>query len=309
MAIASKKYAEALVSLQRVLCSNEDMRYATETLAAVNLLLVYEIAGALWSGSQSTFDSQEWLSLPPPEDPDIECKDFTIASEEITRQMIQLPRLIALVRRVRQNPSDVIAGIDALEMAEHLYCSYSSTLAPIIDAALIKRAEWVETLDEDLAEYCPKSLDFEWLNIFEGLVRYSYIRILVLGLCMTLRAVFPFSPVLDAARLEEEEDQYASLITASVQYAERLNPYPLGPLVLWLPLQVAYGTWWRKQRDKGVEGWEHERAVFMKNWCFEKDNAFIKALNGDAVSEDKLQALYRASVEGGPWEEIIHKVG
>lgn len=40
---ASRKYHAAIVSLQKVLDADDDMKYATETLAAVNLLLLFEV--------------------------------------------------------------------------------------------------------------------------------------------------------------------------------------------------------------------------------------------------------------------------
>ncbi|KAL1591422.1 hypothetical protein SLS60_012035 [Paraconiothyrium brasiliense] len=175
----------------------------------------------------------------------------------------------------------------------------------MIDAALIKRTVSVDTLDEELAKYCPKSLEFEWFNIFEGLIRCFYVRILVLHLCLTLRITFPLLPNLDAANLEEEEGQCAALIAASVQYAEKQEPFLLSALVMRLPLQVSYGTWWRRMAHdsmKRAQVREGEEAIFMEQWCAQKANVFIEALNGGHVSKNKLQAMYVAVAEGGPWE-------
>jgi hypothetical protein len=122
--------------------------------------LTTQISEAVLGGCQSTFDSSEWLDLPPDEKPDEEYEDFTCISKEIARQMIQLPRLIELVRQIRGNPSEVDTGIEALALAERLYCRYPDIVAPRIDATLITRTAWVATLDEDLARYYPESLGF-----------------------------------------------------------------------------------------------------------------------------------------------------
>lgn len=218
--------------------------------------------------------------------------------------MIHLPRLITLVRRVCENPSsEVDAGIEALTLAEHLYCCYSDIIAPRIEAALIKRAIWVGTLDKDLAKYCPQSLEFQWYNIFEGLVRSYFVRILVCRLCTTLRTTFPFSPILQTANLAEEEARCAKLIAASVQYAEKQQQPPVGALIMRLPLQVAYGTWWRRKEEialKEPQIGERTEAMVMEDWCSEKLNMFIKVLNGDAISKSKLQGMYMTAAEGGP---------
>jgi hypothetical protein len=129
-------------------------------------------------------------------------------------------------------------------LAEHLYCHFPDIVGPRIDAALIMPTTWVDTLDEDLARYYPESLEFESYSIFGGLVRYCYARILVCGLCTTLSSIFTFSPILQAAELEKEEARCATLIVASVQYAEKQEPFTLGALIMRLPLQAAYGTWW-----------------------------------------------------------------
>ncbi|KAK7187543.1 hypothetical protein DPSP01_003778 [Paraphaeosphaeria sporulosa] len=345
---ASKKYNAAIVSLQKVLDADDHMRFATETLAAVNLLLLFEevldfgqlrwqshyrgliqlllargpqvkaddmsrslfyaalnhdFSESIWGGSQSTFDSSEWLNLPPPENPEKECEDFTCISREISRQMIQVPRLTILVRRVCENPFDVDAGIEALALAEHLYCSYSDIITPRIVAALSKRATWVETLDKDLARYCPQSLEFQWYNIFEGLVRCYCVRILVCSLCTTLRSTFPFSRILQTADLEEEEAHCARLIAASAQYAEKQDTPPVGPLIMRMPLQVSYGTWWRRREHdalKDVQVEKRAEAIVMEEWCVRKLNEFIKVLNGDAISKSKLQRMYMAAAGGGP---------
>ncbi|KAJ4351770.1 uncharacterized protein N0V89_007113 [Didymosphaeria variabile] len=267
--------------------------------------LNHDFSEAILGGCQSTFDSTGWLDSPPPENPEREREDFTCISTEIARHMIQLPRLVALVRQVRSDPFHADASIEALSLAEHLYCRYSDIIASRIDAVLITGAASVDTLDEELARYCPKSLEFEWFNIFEGVVRCYYVRILVLHLCATLRTTFPFSPILNAADLEEEEAQCAALIAASVQYAEKQEPFLLGALIMRLPLQVAYGTWWRRMTHDSMEQdqvWEGEKATFMEEWCAQKTNAFIEVLNGDHVSKHKLRAMYVAAAEGGPWE-------
>ena len=229
--------------------------------------------------------------------------DFT-GSDEITRHFIQLPRLIMLVRQVRENPLDWDVGNAAVALAEHLYCSYSNIITPRVDTAFSSgRVSWVRTVEEGIARYLPESLSFQWFNDFEAIVRYCFVRVLVLNLCKVLRSILPFSPILDAADLEEEQERCTMLIVASVQYAETQDPVSMGALIIQLPMQVAYGAWW-KTRDctEPSTTWETEKAVFMEHWSYEKTNAFIKVLNGDPISESKLQAMYTAAAEAGQYK-------
>jgi hypothetical protein len=76
----------------------------------------------------------------------------------------------------------------------------------------------------------------------------------------------------------------------------------MGALIVQLPMQVAYGSWWRKRGcTHQNKSWEAERAVFMEQWCYWKTNAFVEVLNGDKVSESKLQAMYVSAAEAGPF--------
>lgn len=228
--------------------------------------------------------------------------DFT-GSNEITRHFIQLPRLITLIRQVREDPFNVDASNEAVTLAEYLYSSYSEIIAPRVDAAFSSgRVEWVETVDRNLARYYPESLTFRSFNDFEASIRYFFVRVLVLKLCMELRAILPFSRTLNTADLEEEEERYTMLIVASVQYAETQEPVSMGALIMQLPVQAAYGSWWKKQSCmEPNKTWEIRKAVFMKQWCYVKTNAFIEVLNGDIISESKLQAMYIAAAEAGPF--------
>lgn len=219
--------------------------------------------------------------------------------------MIKLPRLIALVRQVQERPFDLDICNEAVALAEHLYWRYSEIIAPYFEAAFLnQRAEWVDTTDQGMAIYYPESLAFDCPNNFEGFNRCLNARLLVLSLCMTLRAITPLSAALRAADLEVEEEHCAMLIAASVQYAETYEQVTMSALIMRMPLLVSYGVWWKKLKQIGQSStWEAERTRFMEQWCFDKSNELVKILNGDAVSKSKLQVVYMVTAEGAPWEK------
>lgn len=227
------------------------------------------------------------------------------------QQMVRIPRLTRLAREVRSDPYNIDLGMEALALAEKLYLS---DLGTIVDGVVNSYSEWFPTLDEGLARYYPDSIEFSSLSVFETLIRYCFCRILILGLCRVLKEVVPFSPILDSASLAYEELRNASLIATSMQYAEKQkNPFPLGALLGILPLQVAFGTWWRVQRGDIDENtaevdrsWEKERASFMKEWCREKSNGMLRIWNGHEKSTSRLEVQI-AALEGGPLMEWMKR--
>jgi len=256
----------------------------------------------------SVFDSPEWLQFPPPENSAIGHIHLCRVSESTVTHMIQLPRLVSLVRQVRQTHCEVEVGVEALALAERLY---SSSLTSAIDIAMTEYGEWVLSLDEKLAQYYRTSFEYVDASVFESVVRYCAVRILLLGLCRALGEIFPFSPAFDAVALNEEELRCASLIAASVQYAEtQTQPFPIGTLIMALPLQVAFGTWWRRHRSEPWShedgDWELDRAIFMQEYCLEKRNSMIGMCNGDALSAGKLQ-MWVEGMEGGPWDDVMRE--
>lgn len=253
---------------------------------------------AILDGTDSAFDSPDWLYFPPPEY-STECTAFLVAYRVIMQQMIRIPRLVRLVRQLKQDPCNIDLGVDAVALAEKLFLS---NIDPIVDGWLRDYCEWVPTEAPDLAYYFPQSLRLAKINIFETLTRYCSCRIVLAGLCRTLKEIFPFSPVLEMAPFAQDELRAASFLAMSTQYAEELvDPMPLGPWTMILPLQLSFGSWWRAQRDDGsVSHEEIEKASFMKEWSRQKSNEMLRIWNGLELSASRIEVEIVAVEEGGP---------
>lgn len=253
---------------------------------------------AVVNGTDSAFDSPAWLYFPPPV-LSTECPVYSTAYKVIMQQIVRIPRLIRLVRELRQDPNNVQKGVDAIALAEKLYLT---RIDKIIDGAVHNYADRVPTRNIELGVYYPESFNFATVSVFETLTRYCYCRILIIGLCRTICSILPISAVLNAAPLQLEELHMAELIAMSTQYAEGLfDPFPLGALLIILPLQVAFGAWWRAQRDKDLLGEsdpEMEKVCFMKEWCKIKSNEMLLVWNGMQLESTMLE-IQAGALEGG----------
>ncbi|PSN61728.1 hypothetical protein BS50DRAFT_144924 [Corynespora cassiicola Philippines] len=213
------------------------------------------------------------------------------------RMMIRIPRLIRLTRSLREDPTDMSVGINALLLAEELY---QCQVDQMTQGVLCRHARHVPTMDGELVKHFPTSVGFTSFKVFEGLLRYCYCRVFVMGLCRALIRVFPCSQILIEADLVKEDLSSASSIVMAIQFAEKLqNPWPWGPMLTILPLQAAYGSWHRASKDAATFGWERGRACHMMEWCRAKSNEILGKWRGRAMQASELDALV-ASWEGGP---------
>lgn len=260
------------------------------------LLIVSQFTEAVFNGTDSTFDSPSWLS--PTFSDSVEEPYPAAACRVVIQLLIRLPRLIRLVRELRETSNDTQKIQDATALAEELFMT---RIEPFINGETPDYCYWVPTEEPGLANHYPESMDFHKISGFEMVTRYSYCRILVIGLCRALREMFSFSLDLDNVELDVEEIHSASMLVMSAQYAEKLvNPFPLGSLLMILPLQVAFGAWWRAIRDDaGRDDEEHHKARYMREWCKEKSNEMLNIWKGREMSTSKLEEQTRA-MEGGP---------
>ena len=199
------------------------------------------------------------------------------------------------MRKARCSPDDLNAAQDALLLAERLYLS---NLDIPMRRVLGEFALWVPTRNPQLATYFPESLHYTTFGIFEMAVRYWSCRILIIGLCRALgkmRLIFP--AVMPEELLDAEEVQGASLILMSTQFAENASiPLSLGTFLMGLPLQLAFGTWWRFTKRHETAS---AKAQFLKAWCHEKSNEMVRAWRGEERTENRLEGQTSA-LEGGP---------
>ncbi|KAF2828965.1 hypothetical protein CC86DRAFT_368116 [Ophiobolus disseminans] len=273
-------------------------------------ILSHDMNEAVSNGVDSAFDSPVWLQFSPPEY-ELEVPMFGVAQRVMMQLIVRIPRLIRLVRTIRRNSSNAEAAREVSNLADKLYWT---DLRRVMENLMAQCTEHVPTLDSELAKYYPESIHFATMSMMEALIRYSYCRIIIIGLCRQLMELGLFAPTHGTSRLVEQEVESAGMIAMSLQHAEQHgDAIPIGSFVSMVPLQVAFGCWCRLQR--GVEAQHNgegaeksdklERARFMMEWCRVKCNGMLKRWSGQQVSGEMLKIQVEV-LEGGPldiWKE------
>jgi hypothetical protein len=217
--------------------------------------------------------------------------------------MVRIPRLVRLVREARADPYDFNAAAEAASLAEELY---QTDLQPVVDNLMAKYSELIPTRDLALATYFPESTHFIGKTLFVALMRYCSCRIIVIGLCRRLVENGLLLPVQSTSTLEEQEYDCAGKIAMAFQYAEELRyPLPMGAYLMMMPMQVAFGSWYRMEQDaeraldmEAEDSADMRRARYMMNWCKTKGNGMVEAWECEPMSSEMLKARMRI-MEGG----------
>jgi len=256
-----------------------------------------QLGEALSNGTDSAFDSEAWLDFTPPEE-ESNSPLVRHTYNGLIRQLILIPRLVRLVRSLKVDSGNIDSGMEALQLAEELYLISNNEL---IDKTVRPIVKWMPTKCASLSRYFSESMEFPAIDVFDTAIRYSYSRILINGLCQSLREIFPFSPILEKAPLEEEELRQAEVLAMSVQHAQSLNdPMPLGSFLLGQALLFSYGAWRRLEgTNRVVDDGERHKARFMKEWVRKRANEMISDWDGQEVDKERLETETTA-LEGGP---------
>jgi hypothetical protein len=236
---------------------------------------------------------------------------FGVIQKVMMQLLVRIPRLIRLVRMIRHECANADMAREALVLADKLY---RTDLRGVMQGLLAQATERVPTRNLGLVTYYPESIHFSTLCMMEALLRYSFCRIVIIGLCRQLFEYGIFIPIYSTSTLAEEEIESASMIAMSLQHAEQHgDAIPMGPFVSMVPLQIAFGSWCRLERDligvtqdTDTEGNEElEKARFMMEWCRVQSNVIVKRWGGQQMSSDMLKAQVGV-LEGAPldnWTE------
>lgn len=265
-------------------------------------VLPHEFNEAIGNGTDSAFDIPGWLHCPAPEyghDTPI----YQVVYGGIMRIMVRIPRLVRLVREVRADPYDFNAAAKAASLAEELH---QTDLQPLIDDLMFEYCEKVPTRDPALAAYFSESIHFLSKTVFVAMLRYCACRIIVIGLCRQLVETGLLLPVQSTSTLEEQERDCAGKVAMAFQYAEELRyPLPMGAYMMMVPMRVAFGSWFRMERDaERVFDVDSEdsaaltKARFMMDWCKTKGNDLVETWECEPMSSDMLKAQMKI-MEGG----------
>ena len=235
-------------------------------------VIVPQFVDGMMSGSNSVFDSPDWLDMSPsPDEAVLDPHNCTHASKLIMRLETRLPRLAKMVRRALHEDLDSTAtAFEAMQLAKDLYGADLSSWEEGL-----RHSGAVEVVEDQQDERfpMPNRLTFDSFHLFETLIHYWAGRTLLLGLMIALASnidsLRQMEPVLDMPNLTTEDEQVALNLAMSVPYATSVGPRYFGALAMLLPLQYSFGTWHRKaKRTTAAGGKEKERqhGQEMKRW-------------------------------------------
>lgn len=185
--------------------------------------------------------------------------------------LTRLPRLIMLVRIVRENPSNWRAAQKAAVLAlELLDLGWD-----VPDGAAASLRTTPTQCPRD-AVYVAHSFAFAPSDYYVAQTHALHwaCKIMLIGLCESLQGHVPhfrtqqYSPTV----LWEEGYRCALRICGTIQFAFSLAPY--GPVPFIFPLQLAWGVFWR--RAGGSE-------TGVTTWLLDKINAFTGLVGGRPV--------------------------
>lgn len=112
------------------------------------------------------------------------------------------------------------------------------------------------------------------------------------GLCQTLHSFGHGLEWPSLSELYEEERRCAMLISMAMDYGTSLRPYGCAAFIL--PMQVAWGVYWR-QKDFPLDVDCHA----MLDWLMRRGNEFMELFNGRPMGIAGL-AWFTTRVMGGP---------
>lgn len=234
----------------------------------VALLTTRQVLEALLRGNDSCFDDYD--TIPPPKSTSNRVNDALLALQGL---FIRLPRLARLVRAAQEHDTTPIIG-EALQRAYNL----SQELFTSTNDGFIQETLAEETTVSILT--CPPmapieglgSLNFRSGGGFMLAAKYYTYRLLLCGLMLRVLSFGPLDPVLDEEEIRAEDMSAATAVAMCVKFAlGRPDSHPLIAMRLFLPVQMAFGAWYRfeKLERSGAlfDTPEYRKAVRMKRWC------------------------------------------
>lgn len=216
---------------------------------------------ALMIGKPSVFDKPEWLRIQPGHS----LANGTQSNRRL-RVITRLPRLTALVRAVRNDPTNNALAAKAVKLAEELL-----TLDWGADEDWNPQPDLVPTAKNENARLVPVS--FRWskddFTRVSGLNLWWINRIMLGGLCQSLISCGVDLEWPSLSHLYDEERRCATYIAMSMDYYDSMAPY--GSIVSLQFMQTAWGVFWRqKDFPSCVDGYA------MSEWLLRRGNVVLR---------------------------------
>lgn len=277
------------------------------------------------SGRTSVYDNDFYLSMTyPPSPPTCTELDnlalrFSVAMMHI---LIQVPRLVCIVRHCINNPANARVLALAVTLSESLWHAVPVNLMH----QLLRKSTTVVEIppSPDISDIISDSFHFDSIESMTLVSRFWMLQHYLCGLIQSIYQHFPIlatdSLLPDLATLYAIDIDAAINQARCVQYALNLCPsFPLVPLRVHVPLEVAIGAWHRlSQRlsrapkalgsssvsPAGLNGLEEIlKAQRMEDWIVETISCIHDQWDVHPMTNQFLKKFMQESVEamcGGP---------
>ena len=231
-------------------------------------LIIQQVLESLLRGSDSCFDKFDALMLPT------KTSDRTNDAFRALQDLyVRVPRLARLVRSIQEHDGaqfvDKTYG-QAYELAEEIYISSNNSFIKEVLSEESIISTTTCTLMPPIDDI--QSFDFKTGAAFVLAAKYYTYRILLCSILLTLCSLEQGKGRFDEGEIRAQDISVARAVAMCVEYAlgGRLS-HPLIAMRLFLPVQMAFGTWYRVQKaERNRELFatpEYETAVRMKRWC------------------------------------------
>ena len=217
-------------------------------------------------GNDSCFDTFEIPKSPP--GTTNRTNDAFRALQEL---YIRIPRLARLVRSTHDyDDTEVAEYMDAHILAKEIYESSNNNFIEQVLSEESMSSTTACTLLPPLDDI--QSLDFKTGAAFVLAAKYYTYRTLLCSILLTLCSLEQTDPYFDEEQIRALDISAATTVAMCVEYGlGGPNSHPLIAMRLFLPVQMAFGTWHRIQKvESSREVFatpEYEQAVRMKEWC------------------------------------------
>ena len=228
------------------------------------MLTTLQIFEALLRGKESSFDNTA-----SPEMPSLTANRVNDGLLALQNLFVCIPRLARLVRSALTPGGDPEVVVEACSLARLLYSSLNNEF---VERTLAREA----TSNPTTFKLMPpidgiQSFQFPSLAAFVLATKYYTYRVLLCGLIRTLCVTGLTNGMFREEEVRREDISAATSIAMCVEYAlGPPNPHPIVAMRLFLPMQMAFGTWHRLQQAESTKGLfttpRYKKAVALKHW-------------------------------------------
>jgi hypothetical protein len=243
---------------------------------------------SIMRGRDSEFDTPTWLSLHAPPIHKPEYPDSQEIEEYIARSMIQIPRLVRLLRCFIESPEDLESSAALLSLATELY---QNDLEKWVER--VQKMGLLYSVPTTIPEYKGLVEDSFYLNstrLFSRLLKYWLVRCMVSGCvlgilsCASNSAMAPTTGVFQEEEVVKHEEHAANCIIMSVQWGlSSKSRLPIFPTPLAGPLMKAFAVLHRTERRASSQK-EAQPAKLLQCSVLQSINVLASNLNAPSLS-------------------------